>query len=385
MRRLPLLLALRLQLLVVIAASAALVVDYRNAGDPAFCGAGSACLAVRLSSVTAQIRQFLPVPIPNVGLTAFLVLFGLSLFARTRNSLRVLAGLAIVGGLLGATFFALQAIFIKVFCPWCVIVDFGAIGIAVAATLLAVSRDAGAEVEEALSGPRARLSWSAVATIAIVAPFVWGEFPVLPPMPADILAQQVADKVTMVEFTDFECPYCRMLHPVIRELESRYEGRIALIRRMMPLSMHPGATPAALLYLCAPQGDKERVADALYTVEERELTRAGCIELAVRLGLDREAITRGFDAPETLAALARDRAMFERLGQAGLPRTFVGARVVMGYNPDRLRLSVEREIGGKRPELPPALMFVTLGLLFAAAAGLTLRAARSRAAPAPSA
>jgi predicted DsbA family dithiol-disulfide isomerase/uncharacterized membrane protein len=383
MRRLPLALAVRIQLLAVIAACSALVVDYKNAGSPAFCGAGSGCLAVRLSPITTQIRQVLPVPIPNVGLVAFLALFGLSMVARTRLQLRVLAGLSIAGALFGATFFALQAIYIKVFCPFCVVVDLGSIGIAVAATLLAFSREGSDEVEEALAGTRARLLWSAVAALAIGAPFVWAEFPVLPPMPPDIQAQQVPGKVTLVMFTDFECPFCRQLHPVIRELESEFEGRIRLVRHMMPLPMHPGATPAALLYLCAPERDRERVADALYTVDPEQLTRAGCIELGVKLGLDREAITRGFDAPETWAALERDKAMFERLGQAGLPRTFVGARVVMGFDPDRLRLVVEREIGGKRPELPPSLMYVALGFLYAAAAGLTLRAARARDVSAP--
>ena len=67
MPRLPLALLLRISLLVAIAASAALVVQYTNAGNPAFCGVGSGCLAVRLSPYS---MLFGAVPLPSIGLAA---------------------------------------------------------------------------------------------------------------------------------------------------------------------------------------------------------------------------------------------------------------------------------------------------------------------------
>ena len=66
MRPLPLVLLLRLSLLIAVAASAALIVDYQNAGDPAFCGVGSGCFAVRISPYS----RLLGVPLPYIGLVA---------------------------------------------------------------------------------------------------------------------------------------------------------------------------------------------------------------------------------------------------------------------------------------------------------------------------
>ena len=377
MRRLGFVLVYRLLSLVALFASAALVVDYRNLGDPAFCGSGSGCLAVRLSPVTAELGQLIPLPLPNLGFLAFVMLFGLSLLAPSRGRIRLLVGLSIVGGLAGAALFALQALVIRTFCPWCVAVDLASIALAVASVLLARSADLSPEAEDAVSGPKARAIWGAVAFFAVALPFVWGAYPVVAPLPAEIAAQQVPGKLTLVEFTDFECPYCRRLHPVLRAAEQEHAGKLAVVRRMMPLSFHLGATPAALCYLASPTEQRERVADALYAVDESELTRAGCLLLAEKIGLDSAAIARSFDAPETAAALESDKAMFTRLGQAGLPRTYVGARVVLGFDPERIADVLAAGLGPARPELPLVAMIASFVALASAVTSWSAHKARA--------
>jgi uncharacterized membrane protein len=376
-RRISALLVHRLCLLAAIVASAVLVVDYRNIGDPAFCGAGSGCMAVRLAPVTRTIGEHLQMPLPNFGLMAFVALFGLALYARTRPLRLALAVLAGIGGVAGAVLLTVQSRTIGAFCPWCVTVDVSAIGAAVAAVLAWLATPKGHDAaSDPLFAPRERLGWSGLGAAAVILPFVWGAYPVVPPAPPEIAAEAVPGKLTIVEFTDFECPYCRLLNPVIEEERKAHPDQLALVRKMKPLSMHPGARPAALAYLCAPAAERDAVAQGLYTVDPDDLTPSGVTHVAEKAGVDGAAFAKCVDSADALAALAKDETLFEHLGAAGLPRTYVGDRVIMGYNPDRLRAVVEHELEGKHAELPLWALFGLLGAGFVAASWTSVRAAR---------
>lgn len=403
MRPFPLVTLLRLSLLVAIAASAALLVEYQNVGDPAFCGAGSGCFAVRVSPYS----QVLGVPLPVIGLLAHAALLCGSLAARTREHLMALALTASAGGAFAFLFLGLQEFVIGALCPWCVAVDVASIVAATCAVLLAArAKSAGpapASEPGAAAGPGARspstgtapagpfwravlptgietLAWSVAATLAIGLPFLWGRYPVLPPMPPAIAAMQIQGKVTIVGFTDFQCPFCRKLHPAIQDIEHRYGDRIHYSRYMMPLPGHPGAMPAAQAYLCSPEDKREAAADWLYQADDDALTPSGVLALATALGLDRAAFERCLDAPETRAALARDKGIYETLGARGLPLTYIGPRVVVGFDPERVERAVQLELAGERQSLPLAWLFVALGAAFL---GATLVAWRGKAAGDP--
>jgi hypothetical protein len=77
-------------------------------------------------------------------------------------------------------------------------------------------------------------------------------------------------------------------------------------------------------------------------------------------------------APQTTADLERDKKLFEELGGRGLPFTFVGKRVVLGFNPERVEMAMTQELGGARLSLPLWGMFVVLGVAFLLAALVTL-------------
>jgi uncharacterized membrane protein len=376
-RRILNVLALRLCLLAAIVASALLVVDYRNVGDPAFCGEGSGCMAVRFAPLTRQLQGVFRIPLPTLGLIAYLGLFIASLYATERSVQRGVAVVALLGGLGGAALLILQAGVIGAFCPWCVVADLSAIGVAAMAALaLRWAPELTEKERDALFGSRARLGSSVLAGAAIALPFVWGAFPVIPPAPPSIAAEQVPGKLTVLSFTDFECPFCRRLHPVMQEIEHEHGDKLVLKRRMKPLRSHQGARPAALAYLCAPDEAQDALASALYAAAPAELTPAGIGRLASELHLDPAALESCMQSPEAAARLARDEAFFDELGQAGLPRTYVGARVVLGYNPDRLRALVARELQGRTLELPVVGLAGLLGLGFAAFAAYALRRAR---------
>jgi len=369
MRTLPVLL-LRLPLLVAIAASAALVVEYTNAGDPAFCGVTSGCFAVRMSPWS---RLFGLAPLPSLGLAAYALLFGLTLVARRKSQHVLVASLAVPGGLFAAFLLWLQKTEIGAFCAWCVAVDLSAIVVAATSAWIAIRawKD-----ESSVLLPQRRsvtTAWVTAAMLAVLVPFIWGRYPVEPPLPAVIQAEQSPGKVTIVGFTDFECPFCRRMHPVLHGVAEQYGDRVNLVRKMMPLSGHPGAEPAALAYLCVPAAKREIVADQLYAADPGQLTREALPKLiAPTAGLEADALASCMKAPQTTADLERDKKLFEELGGRGLPFTFVGKRVVLGFNPDRVEMAMTQELGGARLSLPLWSMFVVLGVAFLLAALVTL-------------
>ncbi|MGZ5959434.1 MAG: DsbA family protein, partial [Myxococcaceae bacterium] len=62
--------------------------------------------------------------------------------------------------------------------------------------------------------------------------------------PADAL-------VTLVEFSDYQCPYCRQAHATVTQVEKKYAGKLRLVMKQYPLPFHPQARPAALAAIAA--------------------------------------------------------------------------------------------------------------------------------------
>ncbi len=349
----------RLALFVAIAASAALVVEYQNAGDPAFCGVSSGCFAVRVSPYS----RLFGVPLPNLGLAAYTTLLAASLLARERWHHVALAAASAAGGLGAAVLLGLQAFAIGAFCAWCVAVDLAALAAAVTSALVAWQawRTPRAAFERAAQGGlRRTTAWGAAAVAAIGLPFLWGNHPVVPPLPPELAALQEPGKITVVAFTDFECPFCRRLHPEMTKMEEPYGDRLRHVRKMVPLPSHPGALPAAKAYVCTPAEKREQAAALLYSASPGRLTDARVASVLAPLGLSATELQACLAAPETQAAIDADVALYGRMEARGLPATYVGRRLVVGYNPDRLRDALRREAAGDPLSLPLPWLFVAL-------------------------
>ncbi len=368
-RATPLVILLRLALLVAIAASAALVIEYRNAGDPAFCGAGSGCFKVRVS----EWSHFFGVPLPTIGIAAYVGLFGLALVARTRLQWQVLAALSSAGAVCALGFIGLQHFAIHAYCPWCMGVDTAAIVAAIASVTL-LRRGAGTNAEDFPPGERVT-PWVVAAGAGILLPFVWAQYPVHPPLHPEIEALAVPGKVTLVQFTDFECPYCRSLHPILEELRRQHGDALHFDRRMVPLEqIHPGAAVAAYAYACSPESARDEVAGKLYAMPSHELTREGVARVAEPAW--RAAFDACVDGPEGKARVEKDKLIFDHAGLRGLPHTVVGKSIIIGADAERLALAVEIEIAGGRPGLPLRYMFLALAAVYGAVAAWSARAVR---------
>lgn len=366
------LLVRHISLALALTASAALLVDYRNAGDPAFCGVASGCFAVRVSAYSSVFG----IPLPNLALPAFALLFAGALLARTFEQQRLVAAAAGLGGLLGVALILIQKLVIGTFCPWCIVVDASAIVCAAASIAIALWIGKSAERASAAAvGSSGAIAWGAAGALAIGLPFLWAQFPAVVPPPPEIAVEQQPDKVTIVSFTDFECPFCRKLHPTLDQLREQYKDRLRFVRKMKPLSGHAGALPAAKAWICAPEAQRDAVAAALYAAEPDELSSAKkLLTLADRFDLGgRAAFAACMQAKSTEEEIERDSNLFAKVGGRGLPLTWVGGRVIMGLNPDKLTQAVEAQIAG-RPSLPVSAMFALLGAAIVAASLVSLRA-----------
>jgi uncharacterized membrane protein len=360
-------LLIRASALVALAASAALYVDYTQP-TPTFCSIDSGCAAVRESGYGYILLgpTVPPIPVPLVGLVGVGILFAVALFPPHKWRDRLLLALGLIGGAAAIRFIVLQAAFIHRYCKYCVTVDTASLAIAgltVAYTLARRRAEAGSDTPERLKP----WAWSGLAALAITAPLAWPDLRPLPAVPAGVRALYVPGKINVVEFADFECPFCRRLYPRLDAVMKDYPGRVHFVRLNFPLSIHPYARVAAHASVCASdQGNNEPMAHVLFTLPE--LSLSAIRRAAVGLGLDMDRFDKCVNDPKTDQRVNRQEAILKNAGFEGLPTTFVGDTKIIGAQPkDVFRDAFERAAAGDQNRGIPAPLYLA-GVVLAALA-----------------
>jgi Protein-disulfide isomerase len=144
--------------------------------------------------------------------------------------------------------------------------------------------------------------------------------------------------ITIVEYTDFECPYCRQAHPVIVELFKRYGDRVRLVVKDMPMPFHPRAMPAARMFEAVAMQDASKAPkfyDVMYDHQDRLIAEGErFLEETVRsLGLDVDRAKRDAASDVVSARIAADVAEAQRFGIAGTPGFLVNGVLLEGAYP----------------------------------------------------
>ncbi len=140
--------------------------------------------------------------------------------------------------------------------------------------------------------------------------------------------------VTIVEFSDYQCPYCKLWHEeVLPRLLDEYAGKIRFIYRDFPLGGHPEAQPAAEAANCA--GDQDaywEFQDAIFSTQYG-YGRSAYEQYALDLGLDLEEFTACLDSRRYEAEVLEDYSDGIRLGVQSTPTFFINGTQVVGAQP----------------------------------------------------
>jgi protein-disulfide isomerase len=152
--------------------------------------------------------------------------------------------------------------------------------------------------------------------------------------------------IVMIEFSDFECPFCaRFTAGILPELEREYitPGRVALAFRHLPLSFHRSAALAGAAAECAgEQGRFWSMHDRLFERGVKGIDRTGLQQMADSIGLDAARLDACLDGDAT-TRVADDTVLAASLGITGTPGFLIGRRLPDG------RVQVSHTLSGTHP------------------------------------
>ena len=139
--------------------------------------------------------------------------------------------------------------------------------------------------------------------------------------------------VTLVEFSDFQCPFCKRVQPTLESLFEEYEGKISWVYKDLPLtSIHPDAVGAAEAARCAgDQGKFWEYRDALFA--ESRVTKQVHPKIVEALELDQAAFDECLSSQKYNEAVTADGAEAQSLGISGTPAFVVNGILLTGAQP----------------------------------------------------
>ncbi|MFA6049244.1 MAG: DsbA family protein [Candidatus Micrarchaeia archaeon] len=147
-------------------------------------------------------------------------------------------------------------------------------------------------------------------------------------------------KVTIVEFSDFQCPYCARAEGTMQQLLSDYAGKIRLYYRQFPLPFHENALAASEASECAgEQGKFWEYHDKLFE-NQGALDSANLKKYAGALGLDQKKFDTCLDTGAKKAQVVAETQEGENNGVSGTPAFFINGQLVSGAQP----LSVFKQV-----------------------------------------
>jgi protein-disulfide isomerase len=142
-----------------------------------------------------------------------------------------------------------------------------------------------------------------------------------------------AAPVEIVEFSDFQCPYCLRAHPTVTQVLNTYGDRVHFVYRHYPLPGHPAARPAAEASACAAdQGKFWEYHDRLFA-DQTKLSDADLKKTAADLGLDAAKFNTCVDSRKFKTMIDTDVAAGQDAGVDGTPAFFINGRMISGAQP----------------------------------------------------
>ena len=143
--------------------------------------------------------------------------------------------------------------------------------------------------------------------------------------------------VTLVEFSDLQCPFCSRVNPTIKSLQAKYgPNQLRVVFKHNPLPFHANARPAAKVADAVLRQGGSAAFFAFLDLAFAEQSRLGDEALSdwvARVGLDPKVVLQRADLPETTEKIERDIALSEKVGANGTPAFRINGQTLTGAQP----------------------------------------------------
>lgn len=158
--------------------------------------------------------------------------------------------------------------------------------------------------------------------------------------------------VTLIEFSDYQCPFCRRAEPAVKQVLERYPTQVRFVYRHFPLDMHPRAKPASEAAACAgAQGKFWEYHEKVFSgagFEDADLSRH-----ATELALDMTAFEQCRTSGTMRAAVEKDLEAGKAAGVTGTPAFFINGIPLSGARPlEAFVKLIEKELAAKGAAAP---------------------------------
>lgn len=154
-------------------------------------------------------------------------------------------------------------------------------------------------------------------------------------------------RITLVEFSDFECPYCSLAVKEVNSIMAAYPKDVKLIYKQFPLSMHPHAPLAAAASLASKEQGKFWQMHDLLFANYRKLSRENILGWAKDLELDVDKFKTDLDSGKYQSVIQKDVADGETVGVYGTPAFFINGKHYNGpMNLEAVKPILEAELKG---------------------------------------
>ncbi|HKS11037.1 MAG TPA: thioredoxin domain-containing protein [Pyrinomonadaceae bacterium] len=147
--------------------------------------------------------------------------------------------------------------------------------------------------------------------------------------------------VTIVEFTDYECPSCARQHPVLEKIVSEFGDRVRLVVRDFPLSQHANARKAAEAAEAAREQNKYWEYAAVLFRNQADLSVDKLRQYATDLGLDRARFDASLDSGKFAEKVQRDVVDGHKLGLNGTPTLFINGKRISDNSYETMKAAIE--------------------------------------------
>jgi protein-disulfide isomerase len=151
--------------------------------------------------------------------------------------------------------------------------------------------------------------------------------------------------VTIVQFSDYQCPFCSRVEPTIAQVMDTYKGKVRVVWRDLPLPFHPNAMPAAIAARAAgDQGKYWEMHDKIFA-NQQQMDRATYEKYAQELGLNMGKFKAALDANKGKELIEADATAGGKIGARGTPAFFINGKFLSGAQPfDQFKAKIDEEL-----------------------------------------